>query len=84
MNRRSFLRGMAGILAAGIAPAVLPSGIIMPVRKLWTPSRWIDSGPITFHGVHNFSELVIYSNPLSPADHLTLSRWMAQQVAQWR
>ena len=28
---------MAGILAAGVAPAVLPSGIIMPIRKLWTP-----------------------------------------------
>lgn len=37
MNRRGFLKGMAGILAAGVAPAVLPSGVIMPVRNLWTP-----------------------------------------------
>ena len=36
MNRRAFLAGMAGILASGIAPAVLPSGIIMPVRKIET------------------------------------------------
>lgn len=41
MNRRSFITGMAGILAAAAAPAVLPSGIIMPVRKLWTPSTQI-------------------------------------------
>jgi len=33
MNRRSFI---ASILAAGIAPAVVGSGILMPVRKLWT------------------------------------------------
>lgn len=39
MNRRGFL---ASILAAGIAPYVMSSGIasgiLMPVRKLWTPS----------------------------------------------
>ena len=38
MHRRRFLQGLAGILASGVAPAVLPSGILMPVRKLWTPS----------------------------------------------
>ena len=38
MNRRRFLTGMAGMLAAGVAPAVLPSGIIMPVKKLLVPS----------------------------------------------
>lgn len=31
MNRRGFL---ASVLAAGTAPYVLPSGIIMPVRRL--------------------------------------------------
>jgi len=41
VNRRSFL---ASILAAGVAPAVIGSGILMPVRKLsiadatWLPS----------------------------------------------
>ena len=38
MNRRGFLRGMAGILAAGAAPAILPSGIIMPIRTLISPT----------------------------------------------
>lgn len=28
---------MAGILAAGIAPAAIGSGILMPVKTLWTP-----------------------------------------------
>lgn len=37
MNRRNFITGIAGILAAGFAPTVLPSGVIMPIRKLWTP-----------------------------------------------
>lgn len=34
MNRRGFLKG---ILAAGVAPAVVGSGILMPVRKLIMP-----------------------------------------------
>ena len=37
MNRRRFLTGMAGILAAGYSASVLPSGVIMPIRKLWVP-----------------------------------------------
>lgn len=34
MNRRSFL---ASILAAGVAPAVVGSGILMPVRQILLP-----------------------------------------------
>ena len=36
-SRRGFLKGMAGILAAGVAPAAIGSGILMPIRNLWTP-----------------------------------------------
>lgn len=39
MNRRGFL---ASILAAGVAPAVVGSGILMPVRKLLVPDQRID------------------------------------------
>lgn len=41
MTRRGFLKGLAGILAAGVAPAVLPSGVIMPIKKLWVPEEKI-------------------------------------------
>jgi hypothetical protein len=34
MNRRGFL---AGILAACAAPAIAKAGVLMPVRKIWTP-----------------------------------------------
>lgn len=34
MNRRGLLRG---ILAAGMAPAIGTTGILMPVRRIWTP-----------------------------------------------
>jgi hypothetical protein len=34
MQRRSFLSGMAGILASGFAPAAIGSGVLMPVRQL--------------------------------------------------
>lgn len=33
-TRRSFLGGMAGILASGFAPAAVGSGILMPVKKI--------------------------------------------------
>lgn len=38
MNRRGFLGGLAGILAAGVAPVVMPAGILMPTRKLLLPT----------------------------------------------
>lgn len=38
MNRRGFLQGMAGILAAGTMPAIITTpGLLMPVRSVWTP-----------------------------------------------
>lgn len=37
MQRRSFLAGMTGILASGIAPAAIGSGILMPSRKIIVP-----------------------------------------------
>ncbi len=40
MNRRNFLRGMAGILSAGYSASVLPGGVIMPIRQLWTPNSY--------------------------------------------
>lgn len=43
MKRRSFL---AGILAAGMAPAAVGSGILMPVRKVWVPPA-----PKVFSGI---------------------------------
>ncbi len=42
MNRRSFL---SSILAAGIAPAVVGSGILMPVRKIIVPPLVINRIP---------------------------------------
>ena len=44
MNRRGFLKGMAGILASGFAPAVVGSGILMPVKTIWKPDRPIFIG----------------------------------------
>lgn len=38
MNRRGFIKT---ILAAGMAPAVVRGGILMPVRQLWTPPALI-------------------------------------------
>lgn len=49
LTRRGFLKGMAGILAAGVAPAAVGSNILMPVRKLWTTA--IDANLPFWHSV---------------------------------
>lgn len=42
MNRREFLKGLGGVLAAGVAPAFIGSDVLMPVKKIWTPPRHMD------------------------------------------
>lgn len=38
MQRRGFLKGMAGILAVGIAPSIITTpGLLMPVRQIVVP-----------------------------------------------
>jgi hypothetical protein len=43
VNRRNF---MGSILAAGMAPAVVGSGILMPLGKVWVPA-WHIGMPLT-------------------------------------
>ncbi len=43
MERRGFLRG---ILAAGMAPAVVKAGVLMPLGKIWTPVSGLIYDPI--------------------------------------
>lgn len=40
MQRRSFLGGLGGILAAGFAPAAVGSGILMPIKKIIPFNPW--------------------------------------------
>lgn len=40
-TRRGFL---ASILAAGVAPAAIGSGVLMPVRQIWTPVNSLKMG----------------------------------------
>lgn len=54
MQRRGFL---AGILAAGMAPAVVGSGVPMPVKKVWTPIPW--QGPLTATEVARLQALMV-------------------------
>lgn len=44
MDRRGFLQG---ILAAGVAPAVVGSGILMPIRQLWRPKFSVQQMSLT-------------------------------------
>jgi len=39
MNRREFLKGLSGILAAGVAPAYIGAEVLMPVKKIWAPGE---------------------------------------------
>lgn len=53
MNRRGFL---AGILASGVAPAAIGSGILMPVRPLYLTSGLIVPHALNFQMVSYFDE----------------------------
>lgn len=57
-SRRSLLLGMAGILTASAAPAIIRSGILMPIKQ-----------PIYVPVI-----LPIYSSFEFPTDHSVLSR----------
>ena len=73
MNRRGFLQVC---LASGIAPYVSTmAGVLMPVRKLWTPSPWYLTDPddwfivcapgerfATFEARHRYSDLAAAVN----------------------
>lgn len=49
LTRREFLRGMGGILAAGVAPAFIGADVLMPVKKILLPPTTILWGD----GVHD-------------------------------
>ena len=51
MNRRSFLQS---ILAAGVAPAVIGSGILMPVRQIQRVPAWFRGEPQFLDNVCGF------------------------------
>lgn len=66
-TRRQFMTGIAGILAAGVEPAVLPSGIIMPVRRLWVPDFQMQ-----------VQKLIDYL--IDPAEHTHASLVISQKI----
>lgn len=71
MNRRHFLQGLAGILAAGVAPYVVTTaGVLMPVRKIvriddpipfeeFIPDEWIK---LTAERMQLIREMIYYES----------------------
>lgn len=51
MERRAFLRGLAGCFAAAAAPGVIGSGVLMPIRKIVVPDPFGQYGfiPVEFY-----------------------------------
>lgn len=74
MNRRRFLQS---ILAAGVAPCVMSSGIargvLMPARKLWTPDQGLFAGEV---GVWNNVKII-----LPPVTDL---QWSEEEISAMR
>jgi hypothetical protein len=69
-TRRGFLGGLAGVLAAGFAPAAIGSGLLMPVRKIalvtiGDPSRIFEPLPPSYTDITvslaNYSQLYAVS-----------------------
>jgi len=70
IQRRGFL---AAALATGVAPAILRSGVIMPIR----PSVWSvgTSGSLTVYDV--------YGNVIFASGPRVIDRWTDEQIARW-
>ncbi len=67
MNRRGFL---AGILGAGVAPAVVGSGVLMPVRKLAVPEPRVLIEPLR---VIDPGAIQVFTNDLRVGDLLAIA-----------
>lgn len=83
MERRTFLRGMASILAAGVSPAVLPSGVIMPIKKLITPEWKVINSVFdgkTSYGKTSFSNLIVKEMLVYEAEHDQETR---EKITEW-
>lgn len=77
MNRRSFITGMAGILASGTAPAVIGSGVLMPVRTIWRPADKLSFAELPFQvrvGPYSDSEQELF-------ELLQGLQWDMEQIA---
>lgn len=74
MNRRGFLSGMAGILAAGIAPAFIANAMPIVVRPLWTPSRTILRADLYRDGV--FIDEIVGPIDYAGTQWATRTRWV--------
>jgi hypothetical protein len=71
MNRRGFLTGMAGILAAGYSASVLPSGVIMPVKALLVPKYEVNPSGMEIlmsGGYERWESFKFYDWELVPMD----------------
>lgn len=64
-TRRGFL---AGIIAAGMAPAIAKSGILMPVKKIFVPPGFVPPSPVWKTEVWDLEELVLEMSDERRAD----------------
>lgn len=65
-SRRGFLKGLAGILAAGAAPAIITTpGLLMPVKKLWVPEQTIVLGQYDVSVIWTISNIQQYRREVS-------------------
>lgn len=79
--RRGFLRGLAGILAAGVAPAFIGSKILMPVKQIAIPTTkeiWRYGGNTLFSGELGMWEnvsFIITTKSANPGTTVFTSEW---------
>ncbi len=81
MNRRAFLRGVAGIFAAAAVPAVL-----MPERRIWQVGAALGSRPSwqweLEHGGPTIEEMLLVGD-LSADAHARATEYLRSKQAAW-
>lgn len=70
MNRRSFLTGLAGILAAGAAPSIVSAGNIMRIKPILLPPDYTDVMPSAREIVDSITLHVGENHGFKPGDQI--------------
>lgn len=84
MNRRRFLTGLAGILASGVAPAVVPAGSIMRIKPVLVPGK--DFVFTVEDVIRGASEVLENEIPLAylPGSGIALLNMTTHEYVAWR
>jgi hypothetical protein len=85
-TRRTFLSGLAGILASGFAPAAVGSQVLMPVRKVAMSGHPLFHGNLTlWNGLElSYRDCMLPSSYWRDVSYYDGMVWTPEEIAAMR